>query len=444
MVWSNFHATGRTVFRPLLASSCLLSLQLKSDTPIRCRCESSSGPENNDSPSRSPATTIRQNEWNDNSFPDLSRHGRDSLLRQFLTKEVYESLRTKSTTSGVKLEDIIKAGVALPRSTDTSSLGVYCGDAESYHTFSQLLHPMVESHHTTKLPFDRPPLLLQRFKTNMDPQHVVQQQLDPTGDYILFTRMRLARSIKGFQFGSCIQRGERRAVEALLRDCVQQWDDNNKGGSTRTTYQSVKDMDNTVHQQLVQRHILFPNPNSTLLAAGLGRDWPDGRGIYCEQERDDDDDDKSWPPRDTPRIVLWVNAPQDHVWIISTEKGGNIQAVFSRLSRTVWRLETALRDRGHCFHEDRILGFLNSSPADIGTALRASVVIKLVRLGRQKGFYDLMHRLKLEAKAQNDQKSGYTGIFDVGNAETLGKTEVQNINTMIQGVGAFCSSVPEF
>jgi creatine kinase len=101
----------------------------------------------------------------------------------------------------------------------------------------------------------------------------------------------------------------------------------------------------------------------------------------------------------------------------------------------VWALETSLQKRGHNFIEDPRLGFLNASPANIGTALRASVYVKLVLLGQQPGFESLVRRLRLIPRSdypQNDKR--YTGIFDIANAEALGKTEVEVINVMIRGV----------
>lgn len=120
---------------------------------------------------------------------------------------------------------------------------------------------------------------------------------------------------------------------------------------------------------------------------------------------------------------------------VSTGKGGDVQRVFWQLSQAVWALETSLNSRGQRFVEDARLGFLNASPANIGTALRASVFVKLVRLGQQPGFEDLVRRLRLIPRSdypQTDKR--YTGIFDMANAEALGKTEVEVINVMIRGV----------
>lgn len=352
-------------------------------------------------------------EWKDDSFPNMSRHGSTSMLREFLTKKVFDELKDKKTASGVTLEDLIRAGVCLPYGANPPHgiAGVYAGDAESYTSFRSLLDPIIEKHHMAATR-----VRLQRFRTNLNPGGLLQRRLDPKGEYILYTRMRLARSIKGFRFAPCIERGERRKVEQLFRECVSDW----KEGE----YVSVMDMTNKQHDELVRRQLLFSDPDDYIVSAGLARDWPDARGIYCD----------TW--RDTPNLIIWCNS-QDHIWIISNAKGGDVQGVFTRMSKAVWALETSLKHRGHGFAEDSRLGFLNTSPADIGTALRASVYIKLVHLGQHKGFQDLMQRLHLEARAEEYSQSNqkrYTGIFDIGNAEALGKTEVQLINIMIHGV----------
>jgi creatine kinase len=107
---------------------------------------------------------------------------------------------------------------------------------------------------------------------------------------------------------------------------------------------------------------------------------------------------------------------------VSTAKGGDVQQVFWSLSKAVWALETSLHTRGHKFIEDPRLGFLNASPANIGTALRASVYVKLVLLGQQPGFEALVRRLRLIPRSDYPQfDKRYTGIFDIANAEALGK-----------------------
>lgn len=68
------------------------------------------------------------------SFPNLTRHGANSLLKKHLTPEVYEELRHRETSSGVRLEDLIQGGIALPWGArpPRGIAGVYAGDAGAY------------------------------------------------------------------------------------------------------------------------------------------------------------------------------------------------------------------------------------------------------------------------------------------------------------------------
>ena len=64
-----------------------------------------------------------------------------------------------------------------------------------------------------------------------------------------------------------------------------------------------------------QDHFLFDKPVSPLLlASGMARDWPDGRGIWHN---------------DAKTFLVWINE-EDHTRLISMQKGGNIAQVFQR------------------------------------------------------------------------------------------------------------------
>jgi len=347
----------------------------------------------------------------DDGFPDFSRHGGRSLLKKYLTKKVYNELKDRRTALGVTLEDIIRGGVSLPGGAHPPRGvgGIYAGDAESYHMFAPLLDPLIQEHHMAS--YRR---RLGRHQTNLNPQELLGHRLDPDGDYVLFTRMRLARSIKGFRFCPCITRAERRHVEILVRECLTAL----KTGK----YVPVVQMTNSQHDDLIQRRILFPDPDDYSCSAGTHRDWPDARGIYCDD----------WD--DTPSLIVWCNY-EDHLAIISNAKGGDVQGVFATLSKAVWALEDALREQGHCYEWDNRYGYLNSSPGKIGTGLRASVYLKLVQLGRHPEFENIIRRLRLEARSEHSHHDKrYTGIFDIANSQSLGKSEVELINVMIQGV----------
>lgn len=376
-----------------------------------------------------PITRVKCEEGADPSYPDLTRFGKGSYLRRYLTPQVYKELKDQKTKSGVTLEDLIRSGVCLPwGARPPRGCGIYAGDAESYKVFSKILVPILEDYHhfrmvprssnvTNVTPRGRPNPLLRRQVTNLNPNYVLQQQLDPDGQYVLHSRMRVARSLQDFRFSPVISRENRRKLEQIFCECVADWQGDAEIGGT---YLRVMDMSNEQHEDLIQRHILFHDPDEYSLSAGIGRDWPDARGVYVDSLSD-------------PSLIVWVNF-EDHLRVISTSSGGDLLGVFKRLTKLLSALDMSLRKRGYSYAMHPRLGFLNTSPENLGTALRASVFVKLPRLGQQPGFEDLLDRLRLEVSSRfNAEKS--SGIYDIANAERLGQSEVQLINTMINGVG---------
>ena len=73
---------------------------------------------------------------------------------------------------------------------------------------------------------------------------------------------------------------------------------------------------------------------------------------------------------------IWCNE-EDQLRIISLEKGAGIANVFDRLCRACAHIETVCK-----FSHDDHLGYITSCPTNLGTALRASVHIKLPKLGK--------------------------------------------------------------
>ncbi|KAL3942636.1 MAG: hypothetical protein SGBAC_003208 [Bacillariaceae sp.] len=440
----------------------------------------------------------------DPGYPDLSRFGKHSYLKKYLTPEIYAALKQKKTRKNVTLEDLISAGVTLPSGArPVRGCGIYAGDAESYQVFSKLLDPIVEDWHHLRedsLRFRKKPVpppeptgkkqqqqqqgkksssntkgvRISRQATNLNPGYVLRQNLDPDGSYILQTRMRVARSVTNFPFSPKISREQRRELEQLIQDCTQDFagagagggDDNDEtdvdhdtnNNVLKGTYTRVMDMTNEQHADWIHRHILFHDPDPLSLNAGLGRDWPDARGIYMnhttslahhgmsqkvgvgqQEQQQQQKLNKNAPSHHvSPELMIWVNA-EDHLRIISMSKGGDLLGVFTRLSKAIGAMEAALQKRGYGYESDPRLGFLNTSPENVGTALRASVFVKLPRLGQEPGFEELLARLRLESstrfRGEHRNNKNYTGIFDIANSERLGQSEVQLINTMINGVG---------
>merc|ERR1711918_128978 len=90
-------------------------------------------------------------------------------------------------------------------------------------------------------------------------------------------------------------------------------------------------IDKETEESLVKDHFLFQEPDEPMLLSWrMERDWPHARGIYHNDEKS---------------ALVWVNE-EDHLRIISMEKGCNIRAVFDRFANLVKAVETACNGVG--------------------------------------------------------------------------------------------------
>lgn len=118
---------------------------------------------------------------------------------------------------------------------------------------------------------------------------------------------------------------------------------------------------------MIEDHFLFKEGDRFLEACGLNRDWPEGRGIFHNDEK---------------TFLVWVNE-EDQLRIISMENGDDIGSVFKRLSLACEHIQKVAK-----FSHDEHLGYITSCPTNLGTALRASVHIFLPELGKRKSEFE--------------------------------------------------------
>jgi len=72
-------------------------------------------------------------------------------------------------------------------------------------------------------------------------------------------------------------------------------------GDLAGTFYPLNGMDKETQNKLIQDHFLFKEGDRFLQACGLNRDWPEGRGIYHNNEK---------------TFLVWVNE-EDQLRIIS-------------------------------------------------------------------------------------------------------------------------------
>ena len=143
-------------------------------------------------------------------YPDLRGH--NNLMAKHLTPRLYAKLRDQMTTSGFTLDNAIQTGVDNPGHPFIATVGIVAGDEESYNTFADIFDPIIEERHNG---FKKSDLHC----TDLDHTKLKGGMLDDK--YVLSSRVRTGRSIRGFSLPPHCPRGERREVERIVNDALE-------------------------------------------------------------------------------------------------------------------------------------------------------------------------------------------------------------------------------
>lgn len=339
-----------------------------------------------------------------------------SLAKKYLSNKVRQKLKYKKTPSGFSLADALKSDVQNPDST----VGLYAGDAESYDILYDIFQPVISDYHALKK--NKP------HESNLE--NCAFPNPDPKQNYIISTRIRVARNLSGFPFPTFINNQDRLSVENKITSLLGKLPEEFKG-----IYVPLKIIDEKKEHQFylnalsklpeklkdeksfsdILSTIRFKKGDRFQEAAGLNRSWPDARGVYFSHDG---------------RFVLWLNE-EDHLRIISMEKTGDISKTFNRLTRILNFLSAHL-----IFAYHRQYGYLTSCPSNVGTGMRAGVHIRLPKLFKnQKQLFKTVESLNLQVRGTQGEKTNVeSGVFDISNRHRLGVTEKQCIEILYNGI----------
>jgi len=358
-------------------------------------------------------------------MPDFSKHS--NCLADVLKKnpEIYEKLKDKKTSMGVTLGQCIKTGVDNPGHPHIKTVGVVAGDEESYTTFAELFEPIISDRHNGYGIDGKQP-------TDMDISKISDVDIDPFNKYVLTTRVRTGRSVRGFRLPPVIGFEERRKLEAAAVKALLGMTDDLKGDyfplhGSRSYEPKPNGMDEATEEGLRSCGNLFQEPDSTLLlASGMGRHWPDGRGIFCNDKRN---------------LFVWLNE-EDHLRIVSmqgdrkkvTPEGKQIKEVFGRFIRACDEVQKVLKAEGYDFMHSEHHGWILTCPSNLGTGLRAGTMVQLPLVSGRPDFKAILGKMGLQARGTGGVDSASTGgTWDISNADRIGKGEVQLCNILIDG-----------
>jgi protein arginine kinase len=222
----------------------------------------------------------------------------------------------------------------------------------------------------------------------------------PQADIVLSTRVRLARNIAGRAFSSRLAADERADLKAQLKAVLAK-------AAAALAWFDLEGMSDIDRWCLVERHLI-----SRELAAGEG-----ARGVAVDP---------------TQRIAVMAGE-EDHLRLQVIESGLQVQEAFRQADDLDNRIEHEVP-----FAFSPALGYLTACPTNVGTGLRASVMLHLpgLVLTRQiEKVFRAVARLRLTVRGLYGEGTQATGdVYQISNQVTLGRAEpdiLKNLETVI-------------
>jgi len=189
----------------------------------------------------------------------------------------------------------------------------------------------------------------------------------------------------------------------------------NLTGTHAGSYYPLTGMDEKVQRQLIEDHFLFKDDDPVLRDAGGYREWPHGRGIFHN---------------DSKTFLVWCHE-EDHMRIISMQQGGNLKEVYKRLIEGIQAIEKHMPFAHHPKY-----GFLTCCPSNLGTTMRASVLVKVPKLSANYAkLQEVCDKYNLQPRGfYGEHTESPDGIYDISNKRRLGYTEIEAATEMAKGV----------
>jgi len=324
--------------------------------------------------------------------------GKVSLTQKYLPKDCWEMM-SKKTSYGTSIYDCCKSALYFP----DSNVGLYAPDAECYDVFSDIFHPVIADYHKVDV-------AALKSVHDLGDANKLEDLPQNMADQVVSTRVRVGRTVKGFPMAMNLNKEQRLALEAKIKEALSKLT-----GELAGEYQSLVDMTKEAKDALIAEHILYNDADDKYLdAAGGYKDWPIGRGIFMNKDKN---------------FIVWVSE-EDHIRIISMQKGASLKQVWGRLVTAIKAMETVLEFERH----DKF-GYLTFCPTNIGTALRASVHIKVPKTAEQGKLDGICKGLDLQPRGiHGEHTESVGGVYDISNKIRIGRTEWDLINTMWVGV----------
>lgn len=223
----------------------------------------------------------------------------------------------------------------------------------------------------------------------------------PDADIVISSRIRLARNLEGLKFPQAASEADLRKVKSLVRSACT--DINEQGGWGRFLYVDLEDLTELDRQVLVEKHLISPQH------AAL----PVGRALMVREDE---------------MFSVMVNE-EDHLRIQCLFSGLQLEQAWVAITGLDDALEARL-DYAYCVKR----GYLTACPTNVGTGIRASVMMHLPALviaGLAGGIFTAASKVGMVVRGIYGEGTEAMGnIFQLSNQVTLGQSEEEILSNL--------------
>ncbi len=359
--------------------------------------------------------SLAKNEYPEEKMNAARASENPSLCAQVCTKEVWDKYKDKTSSGPAKwtLARAINTGVMYPE----SFVGCHAGDRESYDDFKDFFYPVIEKYHKG-FSMEKGSSLKGTPSQRMDPERISVELGESAKDKIISTRIRIARNLSMFPLNPGGTRESREEVAALLAKVYARIPADSNLAGEMFLHTEISD---EKRQALIDDHVLFRGKDRMQAASGYHQHWPHGRGVYLSKDKN---------------FSNWINEG-DHIRIISMQKGGDVKAVFERLSAGAKAIEDGVKDITgveEAFMMHPKFGAVTCCPSNIGTGMRGSVHIMVPKLIKAIGFEEidrLCRKINCQARGSTGEHSEVVDRIDVSNWRRIGLPEYELVDDMM-------------
>jgi hypothetical protein len=268
------------------------------------------------------------------NYPEFSEDC-THYLKAHLTREIWSAMKKRATHLGGKIQLCVQSGVY----DESEEIGIYATDEEAYKVFDDIFNPIVQDLHVD---YD----VKTNFRNEFELVGVSNlQKLPKLKSKVPFVKVSARRNFKDYPFTPMMSTQIKFQVEKKIMETL---------GEIYGKYYQLAKIDDEA-KAFLETHNIDISRNKSHDSAGINEDWPSGRGVFIDNNKD---------------FVVLVNF-EDHIQVVTINKEGDFNKPLTTLDKILSKFEKM----GYARHTS--LGYLTASPRNLGTTLCLTCRIQL-------------------------------------------------------------------